>query len=78
VNDPKLTEMIEQEQRTLDKVDRKKQIDDIQRYLAEQMYYVPTASGFRSMAYQPYVRDAYPRSDFGLGSEIVPKIWLDK
>ena len=42
------------------------------------MYYVPTVAGFRSMAYQPYVRDAYPRSDFGLGSEVIPKIWLDK
>jgi hypothetical protein len=30
------------------------------------------------MAYQSYVRDAYPRSDFGLGAEVVPKIWLDK
>jgi peptide/nickel transport system substrate-binding protein len=78
VNDPKLTEMIDKEVRTLDKVDRKKQIDDIQRYLAEQMYYIPTASGFRSMLYQAYVRDAYPRSDFGLGAEVVPKLWFDK
>jgi peptide/nickel transport system substrate-binding protein len=78
VNDPKLTEMIEKQVRTLDKADRKNQIADIQRYLAEQMYYVPTAVGFRSMVYQPYVRDAYPRSDFGLGAEVIPKIWLDK
>jgi len=78
VNDPKLTEMIEKQMRTLDKADRKQQINDIQRYLAGQMYYVPTAAGFRSMVYQPYVRDAYPRSDFGLGAEVVPKLWLDK
>jgi peptide/nickel transport system substrate-binding protein len=78
VNDPQLTAMIEKEVRTLDKSDRKQQINDIQRYLAEQMYYVPTTTGFRSMAYQPYVRDAYPRSDFGLGAEVVPKLWLDK
>ena len=78
VNDPKLDEMIDKQARTMDKADRKRQIYDIQRYLAEQMYYVPTVAGFRSMAYQPYVRDAYPRSDFGLGSEVIPKIWLDK
>jgi len=78
VNDPKLTQMIEKQMRTLDKADRKQQINDIQRYLAEQMWFVPTVSGFRSMAYQPYVRDAYTRTDFGLGSEVVPKLWLDK
>jgi ABC-type transport system substrate-binding protein len=78
VNDPKLTEMIEKEQRTMDKADRKKQLHDIQRYLAEQMYYVPTASGFRSMAYQSYVRNAHTRTDFGLGAEVIPKLWMDK
>jgi peptide/nickel transport system substrate-binding protein len=78
INDPKLTEMIEKQMRTLDQADRKTQINDIQRYLAEQMYWVPTAVGFRSMAYQSYVRDAYPRSDFGMGAEVIPKLWLDK
>jgi hypothetical protein len=24
------------------------------------------------------VRDFFPRSDFGVGAEIVPKLWLDK
>jgi peptide/nickel transport system substrate-binding protein len=78
VNDPKLTQMIERQMRTLEKADRKQQIHDIQRYLAEQMWYVPTAVGFRSMVYQPYVRDAYWRGDFGLGAEVIPKLWLDK
>jgi peptide/nickel transport system substrate-binding protein len=78
VNDPRLTQMIEKQMRTLDKADRKQQIYDIQRYLAEQMWYVPTAVGFRSMVYQPYVRDAYWRGDFGLGAEVIPKLWLDK
>ena len=78
INDPTLTAMIEKQMRTLDQADRKKQISDIQRYLAEKMYWVPTAVGFRSMAYQSYVRDAYPRSDFGFGAEVVPKLWLDK
>ena len=78
VNDPKLTDMIEKQVRTLDKAERKKQIFDIQRYLAEQMYYPPVAAGYRAMAYQSYVRDAYPRSDFGLGAEVIPKLWLDK
>src|SRR5947207_10999698 len=78
VNDPKLTEMIEKQMRTLDKAERKKQIYDIQRYLAEQMYYPPNSASYRAMAYQSYVRDAFPRSDYGLGAEVVPKLWLDR
>jgi len=78
VNDPKLTGMIEQQMRTLDRAERKKQIYDIQRYLADQMYYPPGATSVRVAALQPGVKDFYPRSDFGVGAEIVPKLWLDK
>ena len=35
-------------------------------------------AGYRALGYQPDVRDAYPRSDFGLGCEVIPKIWMDK
>jgi peptide/nickel transport system substrate-binding protein len=78
VDDAKLTAMIEQQMRTLDRAERKKQIFDIQRYLAEQMYYPPHAASMRTAGLAPNVRDFFPRSDYGLGSEIVPKLWLDK
>jgi len=78
INDPKLTGMIEQQMRTLDRADRKKQVYDIQRYLADQMYYPPGATSVRVAALQPNVKDFFPRSDFGLGAEIIPKLWLDK
>jgi peptide/nickel transport system substrate-binding protein len=78
VNDPKLTEMIEKQAKTLDKAERKKQIFEIQRYLGEMMYYPPNAASYRSAGLAPHVRDFYPRSDYGLGSEIIPKIWLDR
>lgn len=78
VDDPKLTEMIDKQMRVVDRAERKKQIFEIQRYLAEQMYYPPNSVGYRSMGMQPFVRDMYPRSDFGLGAEILPKVWLDK
>jgi peptide/nickel transport system substrate-binding protein len=78
VNDPKLTAMIEQQMKTLDRADRKKQIFDIQRYLAEQMYYPPHAASMRTAALQPNVRDFFPRSDYGLGAEVVPKVWMDQ
>src|ERR1700704_186649 len=78
VNDPKLTGMVEQQMKTLDRAERKKQIYDIQRYLADQMYYPPGTTSVRVAGLQPYVKDFYPRSDFGVGAEIVPKLWLDK
>src|SRR5437588_8802926 len=65
VNDPKLTAMIEQQRRTLDRAERKKLIVDIQRYLAEQMYYAPGAAYYYTAAYTPRVRDFYPVSDYG-------------
>jgi peptide/nickel transport system substrate-binding protein len=78
VNDPKLTAMIEQQMKTLDRAARKKQIFDIQRYLADQMYMPPHAASMRTAGLQPNVRDFYPRSDYGLGAEVVPKLWLDQ
>ncbi len=78
VNDPKLTEMIEKQMRTVDRADRKKQIFDIQRYLAEQMYYPPVAAGMVTFGLAPWVRDFYPISDYGRGAEVIPKLWLDK
>jgi peptide/nickel transport system substrate-binding protein len=76
VNDPKLTAMIEQQSRTLDRAQRKALMFDIQRYLAEQMYYPPHAASVRTAALHPQVRDFFPRSDYGLGAEIIPKLWL--
>jgi hypothetical protein len=64
--------------RTLDKADRKRQIFDIQRYLAEQMYYPPSAAGIAKLGLAPEVRDFYPISDYGRGAEMIPKLWLDR
>jgi peptide/nickel transport system substrate-binding protein len=78
INDAKLTSMIERQMTTLDRGERKKQIFDIQRYLAEQMYYPPHAASVRTAGLAPNVKDFFPRSDYGLGAELVPKLWLDK
>jgi peptide/nickel transport system substrate-binding protein len=76
INDDKLTAMIEQQQRTLDRAQRKQQILDIQRYLVDQMYYVPSVINYRSYAYAPQIHDMFPVSDYGLGAEIIPKLWI--
>ena len=78
VNDAKLTEMIEKQAKTIDKADRKKQITAIQQYLGEQLYYPPNAASMRTAGVAPNIRDFYPRSDYGIGAEIVPKLWIDK
>lgn len=76
INDEKLTAMIEQQMRTLDHAERKKQIFDIQRYLGEQMYYPPGVANYRNAGFTAQVHDLYPRSDYGFGAEVVPKVWL--
>ena len=76
VNDEKLTAMIEQQMRTLDRAERKKQIYDIQRHLADQMYYPTGVAPYRTAGLTPQVRDFYPRSDYGFGAELLPKLWL--
>jgi peptide/nickel transport system substrate-binding protein len=78
VNDPRLTAMIEKQARTLDRAARKSQIFEIQRYLAEQMYYPPGATGMLTIGLAPTVRDFFPISDYGRGAEVLPKVWLDK
>jgi ABC-type transport system substrate-binding protein len=78
VNDPKLTAMIEQQARTLDRAQRKSQIFDIQRYLADQMYYPPGIASYATGGTAPWVRDLFSRADYGFGAEIVPKLWIDK
>ncbi|HEX8966244.1 MAG TPA: ABC transporter substrate-binding protein, partial [Chloroflexota bacterium] len=76
VNDTRLTAMIEQQMRTLDRAQRKQQIYDIQRYLADQMYYVPGVVNYRAAGYTPQIHDLFPRSDYGFGAEVVPKLWI--
>lgn len=77
VNDPKLNDMISQQRKTLDRAERQKLVNDIQRYLAEQMYYVPGTTGDLSVATQPWVKDFFLETDFGRGSEFGIKLWFD-
>ncbi|HEY3060163.1 MAG TPA: hypothetical protein VGL99_14475, partial [Chloroflexota bacterium] len=76
VNDSPLNTMLENQRRTLDHTDRKRQIFDIQRYLSEQMYYVPHSTSHTTWALQPNVRDFFPISDASFGAEVAPKLWL--
>ena len=66
VNDPKLTAMLKEQRRTKDLEARKQLIFDIQRYAAEQQYYVYTNSNMLTGSWQPYVKNFAPNITYRL------------
>jgi peptide/nickel transport system substrate-binding protein len=77
VNDPRLTGMLKEQMRIKDLETRRKAIFDIQRYAAEQQYYVYLyAAGFTG-SWQPYVKNYAPNTTFDYGSRVAA-LWLDR
>jgi peptide/nickel transport system substrate-binding protein len=77
VNDPKLTAILKEQRHTQDLEARKKLIFDIQRYVAEQQYYIYTNSIMITGTWQPYVKNYAPNSSFDYGGRIAA-LWLDR
>jgi peptide/nickel transport system substrate-binding protein len=77
VNDPKIVAMLKEAMRTKDLEARKQIIFDIQRYLAEQQYYVYTNSGMITGSWQPYVKNYAPNLTFDYGSRAAA-LWLER
>jgi peptide/nickel transport system substrate-binding protein len=77
VNDPKLTAMLKEQRRTKDLEARKKIIFDIQRYVAEQQYYVYLNSIALTGSWQPYVKNFAPNHSFDYGSRVAA-LWLER
>jgi peptide/nickel transport system substrate-binding protein len=77
VNDPKLTAMLKAQRRTLDLETREKLIFDIQRYAAEQQYYVYTNVVMGTGSWQPYVKNYAPNHSFDYGARAAA-LWLDR
>jgi peptide/nickel transport system substrate-binding protein len=77
VNDTTITAMLKEQRRTKDLEARKKIIFDIQRYAAEQQYYVYTNSGMITGSWQPYVKNYAPNMTFDYGSRAAA-LWLDR
>src|SRR2546428_6129609 len=77
VNDPKITAMLKEQRRTQDLEARKKIIFDIQRYAAEQQYYVYLNSNTITGSWQPYVKNYAPNQTFDYGSRAAA-LWLDR
>ncbi len=77
VNDPKITAMLKAQRRTKDLETRKKIIFDIQRYAAEQQYYVHVLVPMVTASWAPYVKNYGPNITFDYGSRVAT-LWLDR
>jgi peptide/nickel transport system substrate-binding protein len=77
VNDATLTAMLKEQRRTKDLEDRKQLIFDIQRYVAEQQYYVYLNSNTITTSWQPYVKNFAPNHSFDYGNRAAA-LWLER
>jgi len=77
VNDPKIMAMLKEQRRTQDLEARKKLIFDLQRYIAEQQYYVYLYAVGVTGTWQPYVKNYAPNATFDYGSRVAA-LWLDR
>jgi peptide/nickel transport system substrate-binding protein len=77
VNDPKITAMLKEQRRTRDLEARRNIIYELQRYIAEQQYYVYANSIMVTATWQPYVKNFGPNQTFDYGSRAAA-LWLDR
>jgi peptide/nickel transport system substrate-binding protein len=78
LKDPTLDGMIDKERTIVDEDQRTKALLDIQKYLADKMYVVPTVSTFQWRLIQPRVQN-YQFADSGdqsKGTETIAKLWV--
>jgi peptide/nickel transport system substrate-binding protein len=77
VNDPKLAAMVKEQRQLKDLQARKLLIFDIQRYAAQQQYYIYLASLVITSSWQPYMKNYVHNLTFDYGSRLAVT-WLDR
>jgi peptide/nickel transport system substrate-binding protein len=77
VNDPKMTGMLKEQMRVKDLETRRKLIFDIQRYAAEQQYYVYLYAVGVTGSWRPSVKNYAPTTSFDYGNRAAA-LWLEK
>ena len=77
VNDPTITAMLKEQRRTKDLQARKQIVFDLQRYIAEQQYYVYLYAIGIAGSWQPYVKNYAPTPSFDYGSRTAA-LWLER
>ncbi len=78
ISDERLTQMIDDEEKTLVEADRVKKVHDIQRYWLEQMYYVPTIVGNAYSFRQPWMKNYTYSATYGTAAEALLDAWINK
>ena len=81
--DETLHQMFDDQRALLDLEERIEAINDIQRYLAEQMYYVPYVATPGVYAFNPWVKqndfeNIHPKTTYGWGGAFEPYVWMDQ
>ena len=77
VADPKILAMLKEQMRTKDVEARRKLIFDLQRYAAEQQYYVYVYSTLVTGSWRPQVKNYAPNPSFDYGNRAAA-LWLDR
>jgi ABC-type transport system substrate-binding protein len=77
VNDLKLTKMISQQRRIFDIPKRRDMLYEIQRYLAEQVYYIYGPSPVTVSAWEPHVKNFAPNLGHDYGGRLMVA-WLSQ
>ena len=79
VNDPQLDALIDKEGTTVDQPERVKLVKEIERYVADKVYYAPTAMGVGTIGIQEWVKGYQPSNNsYGGAAETFAKLWLDR
>ena len=78
VNDPTLTALLQEQRRTPDLAARKQRIFAIQRYAAEQQYYVYLYCGMLTGLHQPYVKNYDPTYFTEEVGNAAAALWLER
>jgi peptide/nickel transport system substrate-binding protein len=77
INDPVLTDMLVRQRRTFDVPKRKELINEIQRYLAKQQYYVSTYSNVYVAVWDGALQNYGPNIGYDYGGRLVAA-WLNR
>jgi peptide/nickel transport system substrate-binding protein len=78
VNDPDITNLVTQEQQTLDDNKRQQLVWQIQRMQDTAMYYPPTVNGSTFTFQQPWIQNYFVADDYGFGTESFMYVSINK
>jgi peptide/nickel transport system substrate-binding protein len=76
LSDPKLDAMIDHERTLVNENDRLQAVLNIEKYIADQVYVIPTAGSYRFAFLQPRVQDYCYTDSLGVQTECYSKVWV--